>query len=254
MSGGAPLHESVSKLFLGLGLPLLQGYGLTEVAPVVSTNLLTDNIPTSVGPPLPDVQLKIGDNDELLVKSPGMMLGYWNLAKKTTEAIDDDGWLHTGDVVDIRNGRIYIRGRLKEILVTSTGEKIPPADLELTITNDHLFDHVMVVGEGKPYICALVVLEAERWKVLAMQLNLDPGDPASLDSPLAKQAVLDKIQQLTHAFPVYAQIRTVCILLDEWNIQNGLLTPTLKLKRQAIEKIYNEKIAALYEGHELIKG
>lgn len=254
VSGGAPLHEAVSKLFLGLGLPLLQGYGLTEAAPVVSTNLLTDNVPTSVGPPLPDVQLKIGAKEELFVKSPGIMLGYWNLAEKTAEAIDDDGWLHTGDVVEIRNGRIFIRGRLKEILVTSTGEKVPPANLELTIANDHLFDHIMAVGEGRPYIAALVVMEEERWKELAMQLGLDPEDPASLDSPLANQAVLDKIQQLTHAFPVYAQIRSVCLLLDDWNIQNGLLTPTLKLKRQAIEKIYNEKIAALYKGHELHQG
>jgi len=251
VSGGAPLHEEVSKLFLGLGLPLLQGYGLTEASPVVSTNLLTDNEPTSVGPPLPDVQLKIGAQEELYVKSPGIMLGYWYLAEKTTETIDDDGWLHTGDVVEIRDGHIFIRGRLKEILVTSTGEKVPPADLELTITNDHLFDHVMAVGEGRPYIGALVVMEEERWKKLAMELSLDPKDPASLVSPLANQAVLDKIQQLTHAFPVYAQIRAVCLLLDEWNIENGLLTPTLKLKRQAIEELYNEKIAELYKGHEL---
>ena len=254
VSGGAPLHEAVSKLFLGLGLPLLQGYGLTEASPVVSTNLLSQNIPASVGPPLPDVQLKIGPGDELFVKSPGIMLGYWNLHEKTKEVIDQDGWLHTGDVVEVDNKRIYIRGRLKEILVTSTGEKVPPANLELTITNDHLFEHAMAVGEGRPFIGALVVMDKKRWRKLANRLGLDPDDSSSLDSTVAKLAVLEKVQQLTHSFPAYAQIRSVCLLLDEWNIENGLLTPTLKIKRQAIEELYSNEIKALYKGHELHGG
>lgn len=251
VSGGAPLHEEISKLFLGLGLPLLQGYGLTEAAPVVSTNLLTDNIPASVGPPLPDVQLKLGSNNELFVKSPGVMLGYWKLEEKTQQAIDSEGWLHTGDVVEMVDGRIFIRGRLKEILVTSTGEKIPPADLEMTITNHPLFDHAMAVGEGKPYISALVVLEKTNWHKLGAQLGLDPEDASALQSPQAIEYILDKIQKLTHAFPAYARIRVVHLLLDDWNIQNGLLTPTLKLKREVIEKRYYEQIEAMYKGHEI---
>lgn len=251
VSGGAPLHESVSKLFLGLGLPLLQGYGLTEASPVVSTNRLTDNVPTSVGPPLPDVDLKIVKGNELLIKSPGVMPGYWSHDKQSDKIIDSDGWLHTGDVVEIQDNRIYIRGRLKEIIVTSTAEKVAPVDLELTVTNDDLFDNAIVVGEGKPFIAALVVLNRDRWTAISRKLNVTADDMLALESREAKQLVLDRIEKLLHSYPVYAQIRAVSLMFDEWNIENGLLTPTLKLKRQIIADRYSKEIAALYKGHEL---
>ena len=251
VSGGAPLHETVSRFFLSLGLPLLQGYGLTEAAPVVSTNSLDHNIPASVGPPLPDVQYRIGSDNELLVKSPGLMSGYWNLPDKSKEAIDSEGWLHTGDVVEMENSDIHIRGRLKEIIVTSTGEKVPPADLEMTIGGDPLVDHVMVVGESMPYLAALLVLHRSGWEALAGECGLDPDDASSLNAPAAQQAVIKKLETLLHEFPGNARIRTVALLLDEWSIANGLLTPTLKLKRKAVEQRYEAVIKKLYKGHEV---
>ncbi len=251
VSGGAPLNEAVSKFFLGLGLPLLQGYGLTEVAPVVSTNRLEHNIPASVGSPLPGVQCKTGPDNELLVKSPGLMSGYWNLPEKSREAIDSEGWLHTGDVAEIQNSIIHIRGRLKEIIVTSTGEKIPPADLEMTIASASLVDHAMVLGEGMPYLAALLVLHRSEWHTLATDCGLDPDDVSALQSPVATQAVIEKLETLLHAFPGNARIRTVALLLDDWNIANGFLTPTLKLKRGVIESRYAETIKGLYKGHEV---
>ena len=251
VSGGAPLQEDVARFFLSLGLPLIQGYGLTEAAPVVSTNTLEHNIPASVGPPLPDVQCRIGRDNELLVKSPGLMSGYWNLPDKSKEAFDSEGWLLTGDVVEMENSDIHIRGRLKEIIVTSTGEKVPPADLEMTIVGDPLVDHVLVVGEGMPYLAALLVLHRSPWEELAKECELDPGDVSSLHAPAAKQAVIDKLQALLHEFPGYARIRSVALLLDDWSIENGLLTPTLKLKRGEIETRYAETIKELYKGHEM---
>lgn len=251
VSGGAPLHEAVSRFFLSLGLPLLQGYGLTEAAPVVSTNSLDHNIPASVGPPLPDVQCRIGGENELLVKSPGVMTGYWNLPDKTREAFDNEGWLHTGDVVEMENSDIHIRGRLKEIIVTSTGEKVPPADLEMAIAADPLIDHVMVIGEGMPYLAALLVLHRSSWNELAKELGLDPDEDSALQEPAAKQAVIKKLEALLHEFPGNARIRTVALLLDEWSIANGLLTPTLKLKRDAVEHRYEAVIKELYKGHEI---
>ncbi len=251
VSGGAPLHEAVSRFFLSLGLPLLQGYGLTEVAPVVSTNSLDHNIPASVGPPLPEVQCRIGRENELLVKSPGLMSGYWNLPDKTKEAIDSEGWLHTGDVVEMENSDIHIRGRLKEIIVTSTGEKVPPVDLEMTIGGDPLFDHVMVVGEGMPYLAALLVLHRSSWNELAEECGLDPDEDSALQEPAAKQAVIKKLEALLHEFPGNARIRTVSLLLDDWSIANGLLTPTLKLKRETVEHRYAAVIKELYKGHEV---
>lgn len=251
VSGGAPLHEAVSRFFLSLGLPLLQGYGLTEAAPVVSTNSLDHNIPASVGSPLPEVQCRIGRENELLVKSPGLMSGYWNLPDKTKEAIDSEGWLHTGDVVKMENSDIHIRGRLKEIIVTSTGEKVPPADLEMTIAGDPFVDHVMVVGEGMPYLAALLVLHRSAWETLAEECRLDPDEGSALQAPAAQQAVIKKLEVLLHEFPGNARIRTVALLLDEWSIANGLLTPTLKLKREAVEHHYAAVIKALYKGHEV---
>jgi long-chain acyl-CoA synthetase len=251
VSGGAPLQEAVSRFFLSLGLPLIQGYGLTETAPVVCANTLEHNIPSSVGSPLPDVQCRIGHDNELLVKSPGLMTGYWNLPDKSKEVIDSEGWLSTGDVVEMKTGDIYIRGRLKEIIVTSTGEKIPPADLEMTIVGDPLFDHVMVVGEGMPYLAALLVLHRSQWEELARKCGLDPIDVASLHAPAARRAIVKKLQVLLREFPGTARIRRVGLLLDEWSIKNGLLTPTLKLKRGEIETRYAETIKELYKGHDV---
>lgn len=252
VSGGAPLQETVSRFFLSLGLPLIQGYGLTEAAPVVSANTPDHNIPASVGPPLPDVQCCIGQEGELLVKSPGLMSGYWNLPDKSSEAIDSEGWLHTGDVVEMRNNTIYIRGRLKEIIVTSTGEKVPPADLEMTIVSDPLFDHAMVIGEGMPYLAALLVLHRSPWEELARKYGLDSTEVSSLQAPAARKAVVEKLQVLLHEFPGKARIRRVSLLLDDWSVENGLLTPTLKLKRGEIESRYAETIKDLYEGHDVL--
>ena len=127
VSGGGPLYAETARFFIGLGLPVVQGYGLTEASPVLAANRLDDNIPDSVGPALPGVEIRIGGDNELLARSPGIMLGYWNKPEETRVAIDAEGWLHTGDKAHISNGHVFISGRLKEILVTSTGEKIPPA-------------------------------------------------------------------------------------------------------------------------------
>ena len=251
VSGGAPLLESVSRFFLNLGLDLIQGYGLTEAAPVVSANTPECNVPASVGPPLPGVEWKIGADSELLVRSPGLMLGYWNQPERTGEAIDHEGWLHTGDVVEMQDGALYIRGRIREIIVTSTGEKVAPADLEMVLTADPLVDHALVVGEGRPYLAALLVLQPAAWENLAQSCGLDPRSPGSLAADSARAAVLRTLEALLRAFPAHAQIRSVGLLLDEWSIANGMLTPTLKLKRTVIEERYRAVIEALYTGHEV---
>ena len=249
VSGGAPLLESVSRFFLSLGLPLIQGYGLTEAAPVVSTNTPARNLPASVGPPLPGVEWTLGPDSELLVRSPGLMLGYWQQPERTREVIDEAGWLHTGDAVAMEEGALHIRGRLKEIIVTSTGEKVAPADLEMVITADPLVDHALVVGEGRPYLAALLVLRPDGWRKLAKECGVDPADPSSLETDRVLKAVLSVVGGLLHAFPAHAQVRRAALLLDEWSIANGLLTPTLKLKRTVIEERYALVIAGLYRGH-----
>lgn len=251
VSGGAPLHGPISRFFIGLGLPLLQGYGLTEAAPVVSANRPENNVPESVGEPLPGIEVMIGGNDELLVRSPGVMMGYWNRPDDTGQAVDKEGWLHTGDQAEIVNNHIFIRGRLKDILVTSTGEKVAPAEMEMCITQDPLFDQALVIGEGRPYIAALLVLNRPAWQALAIALSLNPDDPAVLDSPQALATVLAKMRELLHAFPGHAQVRAVHLTMEGWSIENGLLTPTMKLKRPEIEKRFPEEIRQLYAGHDI---
>ena len=252
VSGGAPLSPKLSRCFIGLGLPLLQGYGLTEASPIVTANTLENNVPASVGVALPGVEIKLGDRDELLVRGPNLMLGYWNNPEKTREAIDAEGWLHTGDVARIEaDGHVFIVGRLKEILVMSTGEKVPPGDLELAITEDPLFDQAMVVGEAKPYLAALIVLNLKGWRDLALALAVDEVDPKSISAVAVVQAVSDRVGALLRGFPAHARVREVWLTLEPWTIENGLITPTMKLKRPELERRFAGDIRKLYAGHDL---
>ncbi len=245
-SGGAALSPDIARTFIGLGLPILQGYGLTETSPVISVNRLDDNQPSSVGVPLPGVQVSIGKDDELLVKGPGVMLGYWNNPAATADMIDNDGWLHTGDQVRIQDRHIYITGRIKDILVLSNGEKVPPGDMEMAMVLDPLFEQAMVVGEGKPYLSALVVLNPELWPGLAREYELDPQARESLSDRRLQSELLNPIKAALKDFPGYAKIRRICLLLEPWTVENGLLTPTLKVKRAKVLGRFAEQIETLY--------
>ncbi len=249
VSGGAPLSNDIARTFIGLGITISQGYGMTELSPVVSTNRLDDNDPFSVGQPLPEVEARIGDNSELLVRSPGVMLGYYKNEAATREVIDEDGWLHTGDIAEIREGRIYITGRLKDIIVLSNGEKISPADMELAISTDPLFEQVIIIGEGRPFLSAIVVLNKDKWAQLAASLSLEPDKTASLDDEQVQQALLERIAAKLTSFPGYARLYAIKATLDPWTVENGLITPTMKTKRQHVEDRYQDAIAAFYAGH-----
>jgi long-chain acyl-CoA synthetase len=253
VSGGAPLSISVAKTFIGLGVPILQGYGLTETSPVISVNLPEDNEPDSVGVPLNGVEVRVGDDEELLVKTPGMMLGYWNNHAATSEVIDPDGWLHTGDQARIENGHIYITGRIKDILVLSNGEKVPPMDMELAISLVPAIDQVLVIGEGEAYLSAILVLNPEQWPVLTNRFGLDTDAEASLDNEKLHNYLLKEIRATLKDFPGYAKIRRLIVTLEPWTVDNGLLTPTLKVKRARVLDLFKDKITALYAGGPLGK-
>ena len=176
------------------------------------------------------------------------MQGYWNRDDATRAIFTEDGWLKTGDVAEIySDGHIRITGRIKEIIVTSTGEKVPPSDLEAAIETDRLFAQTMVVGDDKPYIAALAVVHPDAFKELCDELGLDPEDDASLDAKPVRQAALKRIKLATSGFPNYGVPRQVKLLRDAWTIDNGLLTPTLKLKRNIIRQRYVDEIDALYD-------
>jgi long-chain acyl-CoA synthetase len=244
VSGGAPIAGPIIRLFLALGLDVLQGYGMTETSPVVSTNTPDDNDPRTVGRPLDGIEVRIGANDELMVRAESVMAGYWHMPEATAKAIGPDGWLHTGDQARIEEGRIIITGRIKDIIVTSTGEKIAPVDLETAIVSDPLFEQAMVLGEARPYLAALVVLNAEQWRQAMAGLDTAAGAEPSHASQ--QVLLLKRIAAAVRGYPAYATPRAVWWTIEPWTIDAGLITPTLKVKRPAMEQRFAEQIAALY--------
>ena len=245
-SGGAALPETVAKTFVGLGVNIFQGYGLTETSPAIAMNHFGLNIPSSVGEIMPNVQLRIAEKDELQVKGPMVMLGYWNNHQATSEVMTADGWFRTGDKARIDGRVVYITGRIKDILILSNGEKVPPVDMELAITLQPEFDQALVVGEGKSYLSALVVLNGETWPQLAQQHGLDPLDHESLKDKKLMSAMQKVIAKALHDFPGYAKIRRVSLSLQPWTIEDGFMTPTLKIKRPKVIEAHQAEIDAMY--------
>ncbi len=249
ISGGAALPPDISRVFLGLGLTVLQGFGMTECSPVAAANRPDDNLPASVGTVLPDVQLKIGASNALMIKGPNVMLGYWNNPEATRAILSADGWLNSGDTARIdAQGHVFITGRLKEIIVLSNGEKVPPVDIEAAIARDPLFEQVMLLGEGKPYLTVMTVLNADQWKRLCAEEGLDPF-PAAAGSKRVEEVLRMRIANQMKEFPGYAQVRRVTATLEPWTIENGLLTPTMKLKRAKVMEKFNTEIDKMYAGH-----
>jgi long-chain acyl-CoA synthetase len=174
-------------------------------------------------PALPGIEVKLAENGELRVRGPNVMLGYWRNEEATRGALDADGWLHTGDLAEIRADRIVIRGRAKDILVMSNGEKLSPQDVELALMHDPIFDQVMLVGDGRPYVVLLAVTKEGDEKALVKRANAQ-----------------------LKAFPRWARVRHVIATTDPWSVENGLLTPTLKLKRVLLVQRFADRIEQAY--------
>src|SRR6267142_1687622 len=221
--GGAPLDPAIAWLFLGIGLPVLQGYGMTEASPVISVNRPESNVPESVGMPLDNVEVRIAAGGELLARGPSIMKGYWNNPEASAKSLDREGWLHTGDLAEIRDDRIYIRGRLKDVLVLSNGEKLPPQDVELAILGDATFEQGVLIGEGRPFLTLVTVTQETDEKSLIQRAN-------------------DRLK----AFPRYVRVRRVVATREPWTVENGLLTPTLKVKRERVQKKFSAEIERAY--------
>jgi len=221
--GGAPLDPAIAWLFLGLGLPVLQGYGMTEASPVISVNRPEGNVTESVGMPLDHVEVRTAADGELLARGPSIMKGYWNNPEASARSLDREGWLHTGDLAEIRDGRIYIRGRLKDVLVLSNGEKLPPQDVELAILGDGVFEQGILIGEGRPFLTLVAVTRETDEKSLIRRAN-------------------DRLKE----FPGYIRVRRVVATREPWTVENGLVTPTLKVKRERVQEKFRAEIERAY--------
>jgi long-chain acyl-CoA synthetase len=222
-AGGAKLELRIAQTFIGLGLKMIQGYGMTEAAPVIAGNREDDNDPSSVGQLLDGFESRVSDAGELLVRGPSVMQGYWRNPEATAKVLSPDGWLNTGDIVEIRDGKIYIRGRSKDIIVLSNGEKFPPEEAEAALLDDPVFEQVMLVGEGRHFLTLLAVTQETDEKKLVR---------------LANQQLKD--------FPRYVRIRRVIAVKEPWTIDNGMLTPTLKVKRPMVTQRFAHSIESVY--------
>ncbi|HOX26615.1 MAG TPA: long-chain fatty acid--CoA ligase [Candidatus Krumholzibacteria bacterium] len=248
VSGAAPLNQQVGEFFVGAGVPLFEGYGLTEASPVLAVNRPGHQRLGSVGAALPSTELRIADDGEILARGPQVMRGYWNDAEATAEALDRDGWLHTGDVGRLdADGFLYITDRKKDLIVTSGGKNVAPQPLEVRLCRSEFVQQAVVVGDKRPFLCALLVPEFAALEAWAAKQGLETGDRAAL---LATGAVFKLYQgllaELNRELPGFNQIKRYVLLERELTVEAGELTPTLKVKRFAVAERYRDRIDAVY--------
>jgi long-chain acyl-CoA synthetase len=248
ISGGAPLNPEVARFFYAAGLPIHEGYGLTETSPVLASNRPERLRFGTVGVPYPGVELRIGSDDEILARSPGMMKGYWNSPDATSAAIDDDGWFHTGDVGRFdAEGFLRITDRLKDLIVTAGGKSIAPQPVELNAAQSPFVAQAVMIGDRRPYPVLLVVPEWEKLAEWARDQGIAIQDrlAAVRDMKIRDFFELEVLQKL-QGFARFELPKRITLLPDELTVEEGLLTPTLKVKRRAVEERFDGLIEALY--------
>ncbi len=247
VSGGAPLGERLGHFFRGIGVPVLEGYGLTETTAALAVNLPGDLRIGTVGKPLPGVTVAVADDGELLFKGGQVMAGYWRNDEATAAAIDADGWFHTGDLGEFDDdGFVRITGRKKEILVTAGGKNVAPAVLEDRIRLHPLVSQCMVVGDGKPFIAALVTIDPETIGAWAEQHGKKPDIPSLVDDPDLIAEIQTAIDDANSAVSKAEAIRKFTILPTDWTQENGELSLKLSLRRHIVMTNNATDVEALY--------
>ncbi len=247
ISGGAPLGDRLGHFYRGIGFIVLEGYGLTE-----TTAALTANRPDAlkigtVGQPLPGTEVRVADDGELMFRGGQIFAGYWNNEDATREALERDGWFHTGDIGEIdEEGFVRITGRKKEILVTAGGKNVAPAVLEDRVRAHRLVSQCLVVGDGRPFIAALVTIDPEAFPDWAAEHGKAGDLGALVDDPDLRAEVQVAIDDANAAVSRAESIRKFVILPDDWTEETGQLTPSLKLKRNVVVRDLRDEIAALF--------
>ena len=249
VSGGAPLGERLGHFFRGSGITILEGYGLTETSAAATVNKPSRNKIGTVGQPLPGVAVKIADDGEILLRGPHTFPGYWNNEAATAEALDDEGWLHSGDIGDLdEEGFLRVTGRKKELIVTAGGKNVAPAVLEDRLRAHPLVSQCMVVGDARPYIACLLTLDPEAlefWKQRhGKPADAGPGDLA--DDPGLVAEIQTAVDEANKAVSRAESIRRFGILGRDFTEASGQLTPSAKIRRNVVAKDYAADIEALY--------
>ncbi|WP_394904988.1 AMP-dependent synthetase/ligase [Bifidobacterium breve] len=250
--GGAPLSLDLAHFYNGIGLPMIQGYGMTETAAPFAATRVTDNVIGTVGQPAPGSSIRISDEGELQVKGPNVFRGYHNLPEKTAEAFTADGWLRTGDLAEIDDeGRIIITGRIKDIIITAGGKNVSPIPLEEEIAKCPIVEHCVVVGDQRPFIGALVTLDPESLAIWLPAHGLSTETP--VDRLATNAAVREEIQQYVdkaNATVSRAEsVRKFAVLDTQFTQENKCLTPSLKVVRPAVNRVFADAIdSEIYNG------
>ena len=239
--GGAPLDVSLAHFFNGIGLPMIQGYGMTETAAPFAATRVTDNVIGTVGQPAPGSSVRISDDGELQVKGPNVFMGYHNLPEKTAEVFTEDGWLRTGDLASIDDeGRITITGRKKDIIITAGGKNISPAPMEDVIDTCPIVAHAVVVGDGKPFVSALIELDPEMlhsW-LEGQGLNADMTLAEASDNDAVRAFIQQYIDQANANVSRAESVRKFAVLDEEFSQEHGTLTPSMKVVRPKVLQRY----------------
>ncbi len=248
VSGGAPLSREVAEFFDMIGLPIYQGYGLTESSPVISVNTPSANRLGSVGRPIPNVEVKIAEDGEILTRGPHVMKGYYNRPEATAEAIDADGWLHTGDVGYLdADGFLFITDRKKDIIVTSGGKNIAPQPIEGRLQATPYIANAVLIGDNLPYLTALVVPNFENLEAYYAERGepgLDHGEMARREE--THRLIEEAIREVNADLAQHEKVRRFTVLDREFSLAEGEITPTLKVRRRVVAERYRDLIEGMY--------
>lgn len=252
MSGGAPLSRDLAEFFWGAGIPIFEGYGLSETSPVLTVNAKNRVRLGTVGPAIPETELRIAEDGEILARGPQIMTGYHNLPEQTAEAIDPEGWFHTGDIGEIDDGGfLKITDRKKEIIVNAYGKNVAPAPIENALKASRFVGQAVVIGDRRKLLAALLVPDFDTLQAWASQQGIEADDVSTLLGTEQVNALFtEEIKIVNEKLARYEQIRIWHLLPDDFTIETGELTPTQKIKRRVINEKYSAVIDHLYEGNE----
>jgi len=248
VSGGAPIAREIAEFFDILGLPVLNGYGLTESSPTIAVNRLERNRLGSVGQPLPGVDVQIAADGEVLARGPNIMLGYWHNPEATAEAIDPEGWLHTGDIGYLdADGFLFITDRKKELIATSGGKKVAPQPIEAKLVASPMIAQAVAVGDRYPYLTALIVPNFENLEAYLKERGLNGKDREAMAShPVTEALIAAAVKEVNHDLAGYERIRRFTVLPRDFSQAAGELTPTMKVRRRVVADRYKDLIEQMY--------
>ncbi len=249
VSGGAPLAPEINKFFYAAGLIILEGYGLTETSPVIGVNTTEDFRIGTIGRPIEGVEVKIADDGEILTRGPGVMKGYYNNPQATAEAIDKDGWFHTGDIGELRDGFLAITDRKKDIIVTAGGKNIAPQPVENLVKTNKYVSQAVMLGDKRRFPSMLVVPNFEQLETWAKRRNFIWTDRTQLiRMPAVHAKMEEEVLGMLTGLAQYERPKKIALLEQDFSLERGEMTPTQKVKRRVVDKNYKSIIDAMYTG------